>query len=160
VIFKGLGMIVLMLIVTGVIIGIAFSQIELLNPNLASERARRISVETAALQARNAYEQQRQQIALERQRALAQKELEWRERWAETAEIAVSFLVLALTFAVAVTGLSGAAYLICLGIVRLREAAVPRQQPPSPGAKVIPLPVRSTATGSRPNEARPTPKLG
>ena len=143
--FKGFAELVLVVVIIGALLGFALSRTELLNPSFAAEQARRMSAERSALEAKTAYEQQQYQIDLERRQALAEIDQRWRERWAETIEYAVSFLVLGLTVAIVAVGFGGGACLACLGIDRLRPRPIPSPLTQQQGAKVIPLPARRSA---------------
>lgn len=139
-VFKGVVEFLLVVVIIGALLGFAFSRTELLNPSFAAEQARRMSAETSALEARTAYEQQQRDAAIERQKALMQQDLVWRQRWAETVELAVSLIVLALAAAIAAAGFGGGAYLVCVGIVRLQKTTTTQSQAVRPRAKIIPFP--------------------
>jgi hypothetical protein len=138
------------------LLGVTASGSELLNPSLASAKADRIRAETAALEAKNASEQQRLQFEIQRQQVQLEQDLKWRERRAQLWEDTVSYTVLVLQFAILILACGGAACLICLGIARLKASAISVPTSSLPQASVLRFPVERIPTGSsRPEDRQP-----
>lgn len=156
--FKGVVEFLLVVVIIGALLGFAFSRTEFLNPSLAAEQARRMSAETSALEERNAYAREQREVDIARQKARAEQDLMWRQRWAETTELGVSFIVLALAVAIAAAGFGGGAYLICLGIVRLQKPSTGQSQAERPLAKIIPFPNDRVMPAASEPEIRNTPR--
>ena len=130
----------LFIIVFGLLCGLAFSRVELLNPNLADANARRINTETQALAAKYDYDQQLQQLELEHQRALMEQEIRWGERRAHLWEDVVSTTVPVLLLAILMLSLGGTLYLASRLIFQSPPKSVKSRDVQGSAGKVIPFP--------------------
>ena len=134
-----------------IVLGVALSDSELLNPNKGSAEAEKIRAETAAFVTQNNYEQQRREIELkaaEQQAAIdarfreAQhaKELELMERNSQLKARLIELAVVGGLVVIAVLSGAGAFYILCASFTLLRQ---PQQL--APGIRqekgwVIPFP--------------------
>jgi Flp pilus assembly protein TadB len=149
---KGLVSLVVVVVIIGTLLGAALFRSEILDPSRAAADARRINAEAAGLESKNAFEQQQQQIELDKQQALAeidrqaaaarqQKELELLEQdhqlKARLFEAIVWLAVPVLLLAVLLLTLGGAVYLACLGIDHLQLQQRPGQTTRPQKAPVI-----------------------
>jgi len=144
--FRGITGIIAIVAVITLALGFVLSWPDVLNPRLGMARADRMDAETAALLARNAYEQQLRQLELDRQRAVIEQDLKSRERWALILEDTVALMVLACATAVVVLAFGGAVHLASLRLERLRPASAPLQAKEEPRAAVLPFPARRPST--------------
>ena len=137
---RGITGLVLIIIVFGLLCGLAFSRVEFLNPNLADANARRINTETQALAAKYDYDQQLQQLELEHQRALMEQEIKWGERRAHLWEDVVSTTVPVLLLAILMLSLGGTLYLASRLIFQSPPKSVKSRDVQGSAGKVIPFP--------------------
>lgn len=139
-VLKGVVELVLVVALIGVALGFAFSRNEFLNPKITEEQVYRMRLQAEALAAQNAYEREKQQRELERQRALLQQELDWREqdhlRWQQFQEDAATLVVFALSVGWIAMSTGAGVFIACLGVARLKQ----RRQPSlSEGQSGIPF---------------------
>ncbi len=122
---KGVVELVLVVALVGVVLGFALSRSELLNPKITEEQVYLKRLEAEAQADRNAYEQKKQQLELERQRALLQQELAWRDqdhqRWQQFQEDAATLIVFALSVGWIAMSTGAGVFIACLGVTRLKQ---------------------------------------
>lgn len=138
-VLKGVVELVLVVALIGVVLGLAFGRNEFLNPRITEEQAYRMRIEAEALAAKNAYEQAKQQLELERQRNLLRQELNWREqdhqRWQQFWEDAATLILFCLSVGWVVLSMGTSVWIACMGVARLRlqrQAMLPDNQPGQP----------------------------
>ena len=141
---KGITGLAMFVAAIAVALGLVLGGFEFLNPNLGKARADRMNEETAALASKNAYEQSLREIELEKQRALAQRELEWYDRKMAMAEDAASLLVLGLAAGIVLLGFGGSVYLASLGFDILRRRGRSSQGTAARTPNVLPFPTDPT----------------
>lgn len=138
--FKGITGLAMFVAAIAAMLGLVSGGIEILNPSISGAKAYRMNEETAALASKNAYEQAVRQIELDKQRALAQKELEWYDRKMSLLEDVVFLLAFALAGGILAVGFGASIYIGCLGIRLLQRQRTPSQAVQPTSAKIFHLP--------------------
>ena len=140
------------LVVAGaIVLGLALSDADVLNPKTSDAMARRMNAETDAYISQMTYEQKRQELelrvleersAIEAQALVAQraKELELMERDAQLKSRLLELAVLLSFGIVAVIGGAAAFYLLCAGFALLRQQKQPATEVAREGRRVISFP--------------------
>lgn len=145
---RGITTLVLVVIVFATVLGVALSRNEIFNPSMSDAQARRMNEETAALQAKNEYDQQLQQLELEHQRALMEQEIRWGERRSHLWEDVVSTTVPVLLLAILMLSLGGTLYLASRLIYQSPPKSVKSRDVQGSAGKVIPFPGQQGSSAS------------
>ncbi len=136
---RGLTSLVVIVIIFGALLGLAMGSIDLLNPATSSAKARQMNEQAAAQAAKNAYEQSLREIQLEKQRALANIEVEQKKLREQALTDGLAVLLMVVPFGVFAVLLALAIFIICAAATKLRgQVGEVQELPRAEGGQVIP----------------------
>lgn len=136
---KGLTSFGVFIAILAILLGVVAAGPEFLNPISAQAQAYRLNTETRAMADKNDYQRESYQIELDKQRALAQMEIEQQVQRAQALTEGLAWAALVVPAGIFALLFAGAIYVICLAAKLPRH---PIQQVPEAAlGKIKPFPV-------------------
>lgn len=135
---KGITSFAAFIAILAIALGIVAARPEFLNPLYAQAQAYRLNVETRALAEKNDFQRESYQIELDKQRALAQMEIEQKAQRAQVLSDGLALAAIILPFGMFALLFAGAIYITCLAGKLLRQQ--PREPQRAEMGRRVPFP--------------------
>jgi len=133
------------LLIPGLVLGIAVSDVDILNPRTSAAKQAQIEEKNRHQREMNFIEEQRQQLALERDKAKAAAQMEREQELARTRAPFIAVRELILTIVLVLAGL-----VLCGGIILgIRQVLQSSSKPRKTAPAYIPVPLRPIPSTSR-----------
>jgi len=149
---RGLTPLAVLVAILALLLGVFATQSEVFNPQKAGAEASRLEAETRAMADKNNFERQMHEIEIEKNRALAQIEIEQRVQREQILSEALAWAALMISLGVFCVLVAGAVYIICRAIKGLRRPPPIRQAVRGDAARVVSFPANRVPTRKKPED--------